>query len=93
MKRNKFNRQGNYSFKASKIRRKIRNALKMFDSDNPDVELFNLVDGEISMLAGSKLYVHRYMQPDTSDDVYDEERGKVLYQKPMEMFGHFDPRV
>ena len=65
--------------------------LNMFDSGNPDVSLFNMIDGEIANLAGSPIFIYRHI-PGGVDDLYDENRSKVFYQKPRKMYGHFDPR-
>jgi len=65
--------------------------LNLFDSANPDVNLFNMVDGEIANLAGSPILIYRHI-PGGVDDLYDENRTKVFYQKPRRMYGHFTPR-
>ena len=65
--------------------------LRLFKDDLPDVQLFNLVDGELITLAGSPILIYRHI-PGGSDDLYDENRSKVFYQKPRRMYGHFDPK-
>ena len=59
--------------------------LNMFDKTNPDTRLFDSVDGEMVRLAGSELLLFRYTK-------YDEHSGKVIYQKPVLVYGHYDPR-
>jgi|TARA_R100000458_G_C8273475_1_gene248374 hypothetical protein len=67
--------------------------LNMFDTDNPDTRLFDVVDGELIKLAGSELLIFRYTKDENYDDLYDEHSGKVIYQKPITVFGHYDPRA
>ena len=45
--------------------------LNMFDSGNPDISLFNMVDGEITNLAGSPILIYRHI-PGGVDNLYDE---------------------
>jgi len=66
--------------------------LNMFDKTNPDTRLFDSVDGEMVRLAGSELLLFRYTKDDNYDDLYDEHSGKVIYQKPVLVYGHYDPR-
>jgi hypothetical protein len=66
-------------------------ALSLFDQDNPDINLFNLVDDEMIRLAGSKFYFYKYYQSDNYDDVYREERSKVVSKTPITVHGHYDP--
>jgi len=66
--------------------------LRMFDPDNPDTGLFNVIDGELVALAGSELVIYRYAADQDFDDLYDEHRRRVLYKKPELVVGHYDPR-
>ena len=66
--------------------------LNMFDKDNPDTRLFDTVDGEMVQLAGSELLLFRYTKDSNFDNLYDEHAGKVLYQKPVLIYGHYDPK-
>jgi hypothetical protein len=71
---------------------KDETGLRMFDPDNPDTSLFNVVDGELIAIAGSRLVVFQYTEDQNFDDLYDEHRGKVMYKKPVLVTGHYDPR-
>jgi len=65
----------------------------MFDLNNPDIDLFNRVDHELIGLAGSQLYIYKYEVDENSDDVFGENRVKVIRQEPTLVKGHYDPRA
>lgn len=65
--------------------------LNMFDQENPDINLFNLVDDELIRLAGSKFYFYKYHQTDEYDPVYMESRNKPVSKTPIIVHGHYDP--
>ena len=67
--------------------------LNLFDETNPDKTLFNLVDDEQIRLSGSKINYFKYYSDDTYDEVYMEDRNKVLASEPIIVFGHYDPTV
>ena len=43
-------------------------------------------------LGGSKIFVYKWLRDDNYDDVYEENRMKVIDQKPRTVWGHYDPR-
>jgi hypothetical protein len=65
--------------------------LNLFDQDNPDINLFNLVDDEMIRLAGSKFHFYKYYQTDEYDEVYMESRNKPVSKTPIMVHGHYDP--
>ena len=65
--------------------------LNLFDQDNPDINLFNLVDDEMIRLAGSKFHFYKYYQTDEYDEVYMESRTKPISKVPISVHGHYDP--
>lgn len=65
--------------------------LNLFDQDNPDINLFNLVDDEMIRLAGSKFQFYKYYQTDEYDEVYMESRNKPISKTPITVHGHYDP--
>jgi hypothetical protein len=69
-----------------------QNDLSMFHLDNPDIELFNLIDGELIKLAGSEILIYRYEGSKIVDDIYDEDRQKIINPVPIKLYGHYDPR-
>ena len=68
--------------------------LSLFDLNNPDITLFNLVDDELIRLGGSKLLYYKYHLVDQDfDDVYMEARNKPISREPVLVFGHYEPTV
>jgi hypothetical protein len=66
--------------------------LSLFDPQNPDLNLLNLVDEEQIRLSGSKILYYKYFQSQgTVDHVYMEEREKTLHSQPISVFGHYNP--
>jgi hypothetical protein len=65
--------------------------LNLFDQQNADTNLFNLVDEENIRLAGSKMYLYKYYQTDEYDPVYMESREKPIAKTPIVVMGHYDP--
>ena len=67
--------------------------LNMFDPTNPDIALFDVVDGELGTVGGSEMLLYRYTRDEGSmDSLYEEHRGKVFFHKPVSVYGHYDPR-
>ncbi len=65
--------------------------LNLFDQQNADINLFNIVDDELIRLAGSKFYLYKYYQSDDFDPVYMESRNKPIAKTPIVVHGHYDP--
>lgn len=66
--------------------------LSLFDPQNPDLNLFNLMDEEQIRLSGSKLLYYKYFQSEgTVDHIYMEERQKTIHSQPVTVFGHYTP--
>ena len=65
--------------------------LNLFDQDNQDINLFNMVDDEIIKLSGSKFYFYKYYQSDEYDEVYMESRNKPISKDPIVVHGHYEP--
>lgn len=65
--------------------------LNLFDQNNPDINLFNLVDDEIIKLSGSKMYLFKYNQTEDYDPVYMEARNKPVSKIPIIVHGHYEP--
>ena len=65
--------------------------LNLFDQENADINLFNLVDDEMIRLAGSKFYFYKYYQTNEYDPVYMESRNKPISKSPVIVHGHYEP--
>jgi len=58
-----------------------------------DQNLFNIIDEEQIKLGGSPLMIYKYFQNKEIDDVYGEERNKVISSKPIKVYGHYEPKA
>jgi len=67
--------------------------LSLFDQDNPDISLFNLIDDEIIKLSGSQILLYKYYQNEDYDPVYMESRNKTISRDPVLLYGHYEPRA
>ena len=68
--------------------------LNFFDHDNPDINLFNILDEELIRISGSQILYYQYSQGDSQyDDVYMEARNKPISSDPITLYGHYDPKV
>lgn len=67
--------------------------LSLYDTNNPDIGLFNSIDQENIKLSGSKLHYYKYFGENSYDKVYLEERNKVISTEPIIVWGSYDPRV
>ena len=65
--------------------------LSLFDQDNADINLFNLVDDEIIRLSGSKFHLYKYFQTKDFDPVYMESRNKPVAKNAIVVHGHYEP--
>jgi len=65
--------------------------LSLFDQNNADINLFNLVDDEMIRLAGSKFSFYKYNQSEDFDPVYMESRNKPIAKIALTVHGHYDP--
>jgi len=71
-----------------------KSELSFFDQSNNDINLFNLVDDEIIRISGSEMVYYKYFRStETHDDVYMEERSKVISSDGLLVHGHYDPKV
>jgi hypothetical protein len=65
--------------------------LSLFDQNNPDINLFNLVDDELIKLSGSKMHFFKYLQSADFDPVYMESKNKPISKIPILVHGHYEP--
>jgi len=71
----------------------VTGSMRMFDLDNPDIQLFNMIDDELIRLSGSELLVYKYEVDEDFDDIFGENRVKAIRQEPVLVEGHYDPRM
>jgi hypothetical protein len=66
--------------------------LAQFDPENPDLNLFNSFDAEIIDIAGSPIFYYElFIQKQTIDPLYREDRGKIWSITPIELKGYYEP--
>ncbi len=67
--------------------------LSFYDPDNPDVNLFNLVDDEIIRISGSPLYYFKQLVNEDYDDVYLESPRKAIVSEPVTVHAYYEPSI
>ena len=68
--------------------------LNLYDLENPDIELFNLVDDELIRLGGSKILLYKFFRQEGSiDDVFGEASQKAISNTPIILQGHYEPQA
>lgn len=67
--------------------------LSFYDPNNPDVNLFNLVDDELIRISGSPLHYFKSFVNEDYDDVYLEARNKTVASEPLLVHGYYEPSV
>jgi len=70
----------------------VDSELGLFDPNNPDIGLFNMVDEEQIRLSGSKLFYYKFIVSKEYDNVYMEQRNKPISEQPILVYGHYDPK-
>jgi hypothetical protein len=65
--------------------------MSVFNDFAQDRGLLDSVDSETINLGGSEIDVYLYQGDSNYDDLYDEERVKVLSPVPKSIVGHFEP--
>lgn len=67
--------------------------LNLFDPENPDINLFNIIDDELIRLAGSEFRYYKYFRSPDYDEVYGEDRSKPVATQAILVHGHYEPRI
>jgi hypothetical protein len=68
--------------------------LNLFDQNNPDINLFNMVDDELIRLSGSQMFYFKFFRSaEDYDEVYGEQTAKAVGSDPILVHGHYEPRV
>jgi len=66
--------------------------LERFNPDNPEHELNNLIDAELVKIGGSPVYYYEvFIQMNTIDELYREDRGKLYSNYPVELNAFYTP--
>ena len=66
--------------------------LQQFDPESREQSLFNQWDSEVIELGGSPIFYYElFLQKQTIDPLYREDRGKIWSDKPYKLFGFYEP--
>ena len=65
--------------------------LNFYDTENPDITLFNFIDDELIRLGGSKLFFYKFERDEGYDDIYLEYKNKPIRKQPIIVWGHYEP--
>lgn len=70
----------------------VTGTLQQFDPDNPEFDLFNEWDQEVIAIGGTPLFYYEvFIQSNTLDKLYVEDRGKLWSPNPVCLYGYYDP--
>ncbi len=71
---------------------KLSGSLNLFDPTNPEQYLLNSYDAEIIQIAGTPiLYYEVFIQNQTIDPLFREDRGKIFSNNPITLNGFYEP--
>ena len=67
-------------------------SLQQFDPENPEHDLFNSLDQEVIEIGGIPIFYHEvFINMNTVDRIYVEDRGKLWSQHPVCLYGYYEP--
>ena len=71
---------------------KLSCSLDTYDPNNPEHFLLNSFDSELVQIAGTPiLYFEVFIQRQTIDPLYREDRGKLFSNNPITLHGYYEP--
>lgn len=71
---------------------KLKGEITAYDPKNPSIELFNKWDAEAIKIAGIPiLYYEVFIQSNTLDPLYLEDRGKLFSPFPVQLYAFYTP--
>jgi len=71
---------------------KLSGSLDTYDPNNPEHFLLNSFDSELVQIAGTPiLYFEVFIQRQTIDPLYREDRGKLFSNNPITLNGYYEP--
>lgn len=71
---------------------RVSGSIQQFDPENPEHDLFNLWDQEVIGMGGSPIFYYEvFIQRQTIDPLYREDRGKIFSTRPVQLYGYYDP--
>lgn len=71
---------------------KLSGSLQQFDPESPEFDFFNSLDEEVIRMGGTPIYYYEvFIQSQTVDPLYLEDRGKLFSNTPVFLYGFYDP--
>ena len=71
---------------------KVSGSLQQFDPENPEHDLFNEYDQEIIEITGSPIFYYEvFINCNTIDEIYVEDRGKLWSGHPVCIYSYYEP--
>jgi hypothetical protein len=66
-------------------------SLRQFNPDSPEHSLMNKWDEEIKIAGSPIFYYEVFIQDQTIDPIYWEDRGKIFSQIPIALYAYYEP--
>lgn len=71
---------------------RLTSSLNQFDPENPEFGLLNQWDEEMIRLGGSPIFYYEvFIQQQTLDPLYREDRGKLFSPIPVQLYAFYEP--
>ena len=71
---------------------RLSGSMQVFDPENPELNLLNQWDAELIAFSGTPIfYFECFLQINTIDKLYQEDRGKIFATNPVQLYGYYDP--
>lgn len=68
--------------------------MQQFDPENREFDLFNQWDQEVIQFGGSPIFYYEvFIQKNTVDPLYREDRGKIFSNNPVQLWTYYDPQA
>lgn len=65
---------------------------RQFDPNSPEHDLFNTWDEELIKISGTPLFYYEvFIQDQTIDPIYVEDRGKIWSSNPLILYAYYEP--
>lgn len=67
-------------------------SIRQYDPTSPEHELFNTWDEELIKISGTPLFYYEvFIQEQTIDPIYAEDRGKIFSNNPITLYCYYEP--
>lgn len=71
---------------------KVAGSIQQYDPESPDFDLFNLWDSEAIKQGGAPVFYYEvFIQSNTIDPLFLEDRGKMWSPNPIQLWTIYDP--